>query len=415
MSGSAPIIIITEKQSAILNEFAASRSVSVSLAQRSRIVLMAFERVHNDEIAKEVGINRNQVGMWRHRWKAAFYDLVAVECGEGIGPLKEAIVKLLSDAHRSGRPPSTTSNQLTQVAALACEPPSDSGRPISRWTSRELAMELVRRMIFTGVSASSVRRWLNRMDLKPHRHKYWLFSPDRSSPAYDACVRRICDVYAEATEAYEHYGIHTVCIDEQTGIQALERIALDKPCDIGSVKRLEYEYKRHGTLCLFGNFHVATGKILSPLVRATRTEADFVDNLKGLVNTDPKARYRIVLDNLNTHYSESCVRYVANECGIEPESLGEKGRYGILKDQASRREFLSNPLYRIHFYFTPKHSSWLNQIEIWFGVVRSKLTRYGSFSSLGNLKNKLTQFIDYYNDVLAHPYEWTYRGKSLCA
>jgi hypothetical protein len=94
MSGSAPIIIITEKQSAILNEFAASRSVSVSLSQRSQIVLMAFERVHNNDIAKKVGINRNQVGMWRHRWKAAFYDLVAVECSEGIAALKEAAVHL---------------------------------------------------------------------------------------------------------------------------------------------------------------------------------------------------------------------------------------------------------------------------------------------------------------------------------
>jgi len=279
----------------------------------------------------------------------------------------------------------------------------------------ELAMELMRRMVFTCVSASSVRRWLNRMDLKPHRHKYWLFSPDRSRPEYDARVRLICDVYAEATEAYEHYGIHTICIDEQTGIQALERIALDQPCDIGSVRRLEHEYKRHGTLCLFGNFHVATGKILSPLIRETRTEADFVDNLKGLIGSDPKARFRIVLDNLNTHCSESCVRYVAEQCGIDPGSLGKKGSGGILMDQASRREFLSNPLHRVHFYFTPKHSSWLNQFEIWFGVVRSKLTRYGSFNSLGNLKNKLTQFIEYYNEVLAHPYEWTYRGKPLCA
>ena len=104
----------------------------------------------------------------------------------------------------------------------------------------------------------------------------------------------------------------------------------------------------------------------------------------------------------------------AEQCGIDPESLGEKGRSGILKDQESRRSFLSNPLHRIHFYFTPKHSSWLNQIEIWFGVVRTKLTRHGSFNSLGNLRNKLNQFIDYHNDVLAHPYKWTYRGKPLC-
>ena len=133
------------------------------------------------EIAEAVGLNRNQVGVWRHRWKAAFYDLVAVECSEGIPALKQAISKLLSDAPRSGRPPSTTSEQLTQVASLAREHPSDSGLPISQWTSSELVSELLRRTVFDTVSASSVRRWLDRMDLKPHRHKYWLFSPDRST------------------------------------------------------------------------------------------------------------------------------------------------------------------------------------------------------------------------------------------
>jgi hypothetical protein len=111
MSGSAPIIVITEKQQLVLSEFAASRTISVSLAQRSKIVLMAFERIHNDEIAKAVGLNRNQVGVWRHRWKAAFYDLVAIECSEGIPALKLAITTLLSDAPRSGRPTSTTSEQ----------------------------------------------------------------------------------------------------------------------------------------------------------------------------------------------------------------------------------------------------------------------------------------------------------------
>jgi len=120
MSGSAPIIIITEKQSATLNEFAASRSVSVSLSQRSRIVLMAFERVHNDEIAKVVGINRNQVGMWRHRWKAAFYDLVAVECSEGIAALKEAIVELLRDNHRRDSREEILGDSRTGIAIAVC-------------------------------------------------------------------------------------------------------------------------------------------------------------------------------------------------------------------------------------------------------------------------------------------------------
>jgi transposase len=414
MSGSAPIIVITEKQSTILNEFAASRTVAVSLAQRSKIILMAFERTHNDKIAEAVGLNRNQVGVWRHRWKAAFYDLVAVECSEGIAALRQAIEKLFRDAPRSGRPASTTSEQLTQVASLARENPSDSGLPISHWTSLELANELTRRMIFDSVSASSVRRWLDRMDLKPHRHKYWLFSPDRSTPEFDARVRLICDIYSEAIEAYNDYGVHTICLDEQTGIQALERIARDLPCIEGQVPRIEFEYIRHGTLCLFGNFHVATGKIVNPTIRETRTEADFLDNLKGVIQSDPKARFRFVLDNLNTHCSASCVHFVAEQCGIDSNDLGRKGHSGILKDRHSRQEFLSNPLHRIHFYFLPRHTSWMNQVEIWLGIVRRKVTRFGNFVSVENLRSKLLQFISYYNDVFAHPYAWTYRGKPLC-
>ena len=124
---------------------------------------MAFERVHDDEIAESVGLNRNQVGVWRHRWKDAFHDLVAVECNEGIPALKQAVTKLLSDAPRSGRRPSTTSEQLTQVASLARENPSDSGLPISQWNSLELANELIRRTVFEKVAASNVRRWLDRM------------------------------------------------------------------------------------------------------------------------------------------------------------------------------------------------------------------------------------------------------------
>jgi hypothetical protein len=117
---------------------------------------------------------------------------------------------------------------------------------------------------------------------------------------------------------------------------------------------------------------------------------------------------------MSTHYSESCVRYVAEQCDIYQSELDEQGRHGILKDKASRQAFLSNPLHRIHFYFLPKHSSWLNQVEIWFGVLRSKVTRFGSFCSVNNWNDKITQFIDYYNETLAHPHQWTYQGKTLC-
>jgi transposase len=181
----------------------------------------------------------------------------------------------------------------------------------------------------------------------------------------------------------------------------------------GLIARREYEYKRHGTTCLFGNFDVVSGKILAPMLRATRREEDFLANVQNLVSSDPQGNWRLIADNLNTHVSESLVRYVAEQCGIK-DDLGIKERHGILKSMASRREFLSDQSHRIHFCYTPKHCSWLNQVEIWFGVLRRKVTRYGSFNSVGELENRIKDFIGYYNKHLAHPYRWTCDGKLLC-
>jgi len=240
-----------------------------------------------------------------------------------------------------------------------------------------------------------------------------LFPKITDPQAWNAQVARVCAAYREARELYQTQGVHTVSVDEQTGIQALERIARDLLPQAGQVARREYEYIRHGTLGLFGNLHVATGKILSPMIRETRTEEDFLENIDGLICSDPSASWRFVADNLNTHCSESLVLYVAQQCDIATD-LGVKGRRGILKSLESRRKFLSDESHRIHFIYTPKHCSWLNQIEIWFGTLRRKLTRYGSFTSLDNLQDRILRFIDYYNDTMAKPYRWTCDGALLC-
>ena len=223
----------------------------------------------------------------------------------------------------------------------------------------------------------------------------------------------MCQAYREAQQQFETTGLHTVSIDEQTGIQALERIAGDLLPQPGLIARREYEYTRHGTTCLFGNFDVVTGEILAPMLGPTRTEPDFLKNIQNLIALDPLGRWRLITDNLNTHVSESLVRYVAEQCGIDLD-LGVKGRRGELRSMPSRRAFLSDQSHRIHFCYTPKHCSWLNQIEIWFGVLRRKLTRYGSFRSLTDLKDRILRFIEYYNTHLAHPYRWTCDGKLLC-
>jgi transposase len=250
--------------------------------------------------------------------------------------------------------------------------------------------------------------------VRPHRNKYWLFPKFPDSDSWNPDVKKVCAAYRQAQQLYESLGLRTVSVDEQTGVQALERLVADLPPRPGLIARREYEYPRHGTLCLFGNLDVVSGKILAPMLHGTRGDEDFLRNLQNVIALDPTAPWRFVADNLNTHMSECLVRFVAEQCGLDIDLGSKKKRRGILGSMASRRAFLRDPTHRIHFVYTPKHCSWLNQIEIWFGTLRRKVTRYGSFASLEALKMKIERFIDYYNQTMAHPYRWTWAGKLLC-
>ncbi len=415
MPGKATKVTITERQQQILDEFSRSRSEPSFLRQRSTLVLLAFAGLLNEQIAPQVDLERHQVGIWRSRWAAAFDRLVLVECLEDTTALRKAIRQLLADAPRPGSPGKFTAEQLAQIFAVACEDPQKSGRPVTHWTHAELADEVIQRDLVASISVRHLGRLLDEADLKPHRIRYWLNAKEKDDPNFLPQVQIVCVTYAEAPPLYNQFHTHTISTDEMTGIQALERIAPTKPSKPGQEARREFEYKRHGTQTLICNFHVVTGAVLSPTVQDTRTEKDFVQHIEQTVATDPESGWVIVTDQLNIHLSEGLVKLVARACGIAAETLGKKGKRGVLRSVATRKAFLTDRSHRIRFVYTPKHSSWLNQVEIWFSILVRRVIRRGSFTSKEDLRNKILNFISYFNQVLAKPFKWTFTGQVLKA
>jgi transposase len=335
MPGSAAKLVITERQQTVLRQMAAASTSPVRLAQRAEIILRAFEGEENRAIAAAIDLNPTAVGLWRRRWVQAWPKLIQIECTQTQAAFRRAVEDVLSDAPRSGNPGKFTPEQITQILALACEPPEQSGRPITHWTYQELADEAQKRGIVVSISEAQVGRYLREAELQPHKSRYWLNTKEKDPQHFQEKVEQVCTCYLEAPRLYASENTHTVCTDEMTGIQALERVAATLPMTPGQVERREFEYKRHGTTTLIGNFHVVTGQLLAPTLGPTRTEADFVRHVAQTVATDPEAGWVFVVDNLNIHASASLVQWVARTCGVE-QDLGEKR-------QARRAAFAGQP------------------------------------------------------------------------
>lgn len=226
--------------------------------------------------------------------------------------------------------------------------------------------------------------------------------------AFTAQATLVCDLYRDAAVLLDT-GVRVVSVDEKTGMQALERARQGRPMRAGGVEKQEYEYVRHGTTCLIANLEVATGRIIAPSIGPTRDEDDFVEHIRQTLDTDPDAQWIFVADNLNTHVSAGLVRLVAERIG-DDSPLGIKQQRGTLATMASRQKYLSDPTHAIRFVYTPRHCSWLNQIECWFGILARRLLRRSSFTSISHLTTRVLEFIEYFNRTLAKPFRWLFRG-----
>jgi hypothetical protein len=291
-----------------------------------------------------------------------------------------------------------------KVLVLATTKPADLGLPMSHWSLEDLAIQILKDAHYRDMSRSTIHRILNTNDLKPHRCTQWLHSDD---PDFEAKALHIARLYLDAPKSYQH-GELVLCVDEKTSIQALERKHPGRPMQAGRPERREFEYIRHGTRCLIASLVVPTGEIFGE-VSARRRSRDFCRHLRHTAEQFPDAvRFHWVMDNLNTHWNLSLCRCIARLSGVrfEPKKL---------RTGPQRRAYLSDPERKHVLHYTPKHGSWLNQIEIWLGVLQKRVIRRGNFRSKTDPMRRILAYIAYYNENLGHPYQWTYTGQPLAA
>ncbi len=243
--------------------------------------------------------------------------------------------------------------------------------------------------------------------MRPHKSEYWIFPKIEDEQEFVERITKVSLIYKEALEPNSK--IVVTCTDEKTGIQAINSIKT-KPAEKGKPQKIDPEYKRNGTTCLIAGLDVKTGKIAHYSQGQTRQEDDFLKHIQGIVKTNPDATHIIVCDQLNTHKSESLVKWVAKQINYK-EELGIKGKSGILKSMKTRMMFLEDKTHRIRFQFTPKHCSWMNQIENWFSFLQKRVIKNGQFRSVEILEEKIDAFIQYYDQYLAKPINWLFKGE----
>lgn len=293
-------------------------------------------------------------------------------------------------------------DERVEVVTLACERTAEHDCPATRWSLDDLARELVNRHADEAMHRSTIQRILHDADLKPHRSVYWLNSHDGD---FDAKAAAICQLYVRSPTLY-HQGELVISTDEKTGMQILQRKYPTRLARPGHPEKREHEYIRHGTRALIASFVVPTGEVVWNL-GPTRTSIDFANHLQKVADQFRSwSRITWVVDNLNTHWSrEACVVLAAlNGRAFEPRRLSTG---------AERRAFLTDPDHRYRLVFTPKHGSWLNQVELFFSVLVRRFLKRGDFASAAEFEQRLAVYLEAYNAREKHPYRWTYTGQPL--
>ena len=314
-------------------------------------------------VAAELGCDRKYVAQWRDRYLA-----------RGVEGLK--------GRPRTGRPSVIGPVSRCEVIAMACGKPSDFGvEHRNRWTTDSLLAAYLERQKDTAdldaLGRTTVLRILNEAEVRPHRIKMWLHSPD---PNFREKVTEICELYTNPPP-----GAHVLCVDEKTGMQALGRKHPSRPPAPGRDGRMDYEYVRNGTRKLLACFDVRTGEVYGEM-RANRTAADLVEFMEEVAKQRPTGEVHIIWDNLNIHHEGPNKRWTAFNA-----------RHGG----------------RFHFHYTPIHASWVNQVELWFGLLHKRILRYGVFNSLVELDVAVNGFIGHWNSHECKPFSWSFTGYPL--
>lgn len=366
MTMSSPFTItVTILDESVLRARARSTIAAHRDVIRARIVLAAAQGATNTEIAAEVGVHIDTVRKWRRRFATA-----------GLSGLE--------DRPRSGRPRTFTPVQVAEVKALACTLPAETGAPLSRWSSAEVATEAISREIADTISAATVRRWLAADAIKPWQHRSWIFPRD---PDFSVKAARVLDLYARHWED-QPLGPddYVISADEKSQLQALQRRHRGQPPRPGRTRRVEFEYRRGGTLAYFAAYDVHQARVLGQIAPKTGIEP-FENLVAHVMTTEPYAsaqRVFWVVDNGSSHNGARSV-------------------------QRMHTAWPTATL--VHL---PIHASWLNQVEIYFSILQRKAINPNDFTDLNQLAERILAFQDRYN-ATATPFDWTYTRDDLNA